>query len=62
MAWIGYKKAFYSVPHSWIKRCMELYKISDIVSFLVKQMAKWETDIPLQYQTGTMTLPKVKIQ
>ena len=25
MAWIDYKIAFDSVPHSWIKRCLELY-------------------------------------
>ena len=27
MAWIDYKKAYDSVPHSWIVRCLDLYKI-----------------------------------
>ena len=27
MAWIDYKKAFDSVPHTWINRCLDLYKI-----------------------------------
>ena len=63
MACIDYRKAFDSVPHSWIKRCMELYKVSDNVrSFLEKQMSKWETDITLQHENGSIKLPGVKIQ
>ena len=63
MAWIDYRKAFDSVPHSWINRCMELYKINDkIRGFLGKQMAKWKTDITLQHENGSITLPDVKIQ
>ena len=63
MAWIDYRKAFDSVPHSRIKRCMELYKISDNVrSFIGKQMAKWKTDITLQHENGSIILPDVKIQ
>ena len=63
MAWIDYRKAFDSVPHSWIIRCMELYKVSDnIRGFLGKQMAKWKTDITLQHENGSITLPDVKIQ
>ena len=35
MAWIDYKKAFDSVPHSWILRCLELYKVNNsIIRFL----------------------------
>ena len=41
MAWIDYQKAFDSVPHSWINRCLELYKVGeDIRSFLKNQMDK----------------------
>ena len=30
MAWIDYKKAFDSVPHSWILKCLDMYKIHPI--------------------------------
>ena len=26
-AWIDYKKAFNSVPHTWILQCMKMYKV-----------------------------------
>ncbi|CAK1589304.1 unnamed protein product [Parnassius mnemosyne] len=28
-AWVDYKKAYDSVPHSWLKRVLEIYKIDD---------------------------------
>ena len=31
MAWIDYKKAFDSVPHSWIIKSLELFKVSPII-------------------------------
>ena len=63
MAWIDYWKAFDSLSHSWIKRCMELYKVSDNVrGFLENQMSKWETDITLQHVNGSIQIPGVKIQ
>ena len=27
IAWIDYKKAFDSIPHSWIEKCLETFKI-----------------------------------
>ena len=27
-AWIDYKKAFDGVPHSWILKCLQMYKMS----------------------------------
>lgn len=40
-AWIDYKKAFDSVPHTWIFKCLKLYNINEeIRSFLTAQMVK----------------------
>jgi len=62
MCWIDYKKAFDSVPHSWILRCLELYKINDeLKNFLGKQMKKWKTNICLKYSTGEITLQNIEI-
>ena len=63
MAWIDYKKAFDSVPHSWILRCLELYNINgEIRAFLGHQMTKWKTNITLNHSEGQIVVPDVKIQ
>ena len=63
MAWIDYQKAFDSVPHSWINRCLELYKVDEgIRTFLKNQMEKWKTTITLHHENGEMIIPDVKIQ
>ncbi|CAK1579536.1 unnamed protein product [Parnassius mnemosyne] len=41
-AWIDYRKAFDSVPHTWLKRVLELYKVDCTVRvFLGQCMAHW---------------------
>ncbi|KAJ8281479.1 hypothetical protein GJAV_G00068170 [Gymnothorax javanicus] len=63
MAWIDYKKAFDSVPHSWILRCLELYNVNEeIRSFLRTQMTKWKTTITLKYSEGHIKIPDVQVQ
>ena len=44
IAWIDYKKAFDSVPHSWIKKSLETFKISLVLrNFLSHSMGMWKT-------------------
>ena len=63
MAWIDYKKAFDSVPHSWILRCLDLYNINrDIRTFMSNQMEKWKTSITLNHAEGQIQIKDVKIQ
>ena len=63
MAWIDYRKAFDSVPHTWINRCLELYKINDTLrEFLKRQMLHWKTDITLNHKEGEMNIPDVQIK
>ena len=63
MAWIDYRKAFDSVPHSWINRCLELYKVDDTLrEFLKSQMSHWKTDITLNHSEGEIQIPGVKIK
>nr|XP_034834220.1 uncharacterized protein LOC117990836 [Maniola hyperantus] len=43
-AWIDYRKAFDSVPHSWLLRVLELYKVDGTVrDFLGECMGQWST-------------------
>lgn len=47
-AWIDYKKAFDSVPHSWLLRVLELYKVDEAVrGFLGACMGQWCTALSL---------------
>ena len=42
-AWIDYKKAFDSVPHSWILKCLQMYKIHPVlITFIEESMSQWE--------------------
>ena len=44
MVWIDYRKAYDMVPHSWIKKSMEMCGVADNVShFLSKSMESWQT-------------------
>ena len=36
MAWTGHKKAYDTVPHLWIKKCLDLFK-----TLLVNRMERW---------------------
>ena len=55
IAWIDYKKVFDSVPHSWIEKCLETFKISPVLqNFLSHSMHMWKTTLVLN--TGENTL------
>ena len=55
MAWIDYRKAFDSVPHDWIVKALELYKISPvIINFLRANMSFWKTNLTLTHEKGTL--------
>ena len=42
MAWIGYRKAYDLVPHSWVNQCMEMFGIAEnLRTFLQKSMQQW---------------------
>ena len=44
VAWNDHKKAFYSLPHSWIAKCLEIVGVSgNIRQFLRVAMASWKT-------------------
>ena len=48
MTWIGYRKAYDLVPHSWINKCMELFGISEnLRMFLQKSMQQWRLSMPV---------------
>jgi len=45
-AWIDYKKAFDSVPHSWLIKSLEMVKVSrTVIEFMKDAMGKWKTEL-----------------
>ena len=62
-AWIDYRKAFDSVPHDWILKSLDLYKISPVISqFLKSAMEKWDTRLLLSHQNGNLESSYLKIK
>ncbi|XP_059054545.1 uncharacterized protein LOC131848640 [Achroia grisella] len=62
-AWIDYKKAFDSVPHSWLRRILELYKIDGTVRvFLETCMGQWTTILSIQGERLTDTADRIEIK
>ena len=60
-AWIDYKKAFDSVPHSWILRCLQMYKIHPVlIEFIEQRMNHWKTNMTLFYNEGVWGINKSK--
>ena len=61
-AWVDYKKAFDSVPHSWIIKCLKLYKVSPIMTkFMENIMTNWTTTLQLSHSKGTLTSRGINI-
>ena len=49
IAWIGYQKAFDSIPHSWVEKSIQLVRVnSKVVRFCKLSMEKWNTRLHLK--------------
>ena len=59
--WIDYRKAYDSVPHSWIIKVMEIYKVSPILTNMKENMRQWRTTMILSHTTGTLMSRQIKI-
>lgn len=52
MCWIDYKKAFDSVPHSWIIETLKMHKINDkIIELIRTSMGNWNTTLKINNKT-----------
>ena len=63
MAWIDYKKAFDSVPHSWIIESMKIYKVCPkIIQLMQLLMPKWKTTLNLKSKHKLIKVPDVSFK
>ena len=62
-AWIDYKKAFDSVPHSWILKCLQMYKIHPgLITFIEESMSQWKTNMTLDHEEGVLETGPIRIK
>ena len=62
-AWIDYKKAFDSVPYSWILKCLQIYKIHPVlVTFIEESMSQWKTNMTLVHKEGVLETCPTRIK
>lgn len=46
LGWIDYKKAYDMLPHSWIIKCLEIFKIADNIKETIKKsMKEWKVQL-----------------
>ena len=59
MGWIDYKKAYDMVPHSWIIKCLRMFKVADnIIDIISCSMTHWNTILT----SNNVTLGNVNIR
>ena len=59
MVWIDYQTVYNMVPHSWIKKSMEMCEVADNISHLLpKSMESWQRIL----MSGIEELVRVNIQ
>ncbi|XP_064074799.1 uncharacterized protein LOC135194103 [Vanessa tameamea] len=62
VTYIDYKKAFDSVPHSWLIRVLQIYKVNPtIITFLEDAMTKWKTTLSLSNGTFKIITDEIHI-
>ena len=62
-AWVDYKKAFDSVPHSWIVKSLEICRVCPtVIRFITSGMKNWKTTLNLNHASGSLTSRLIDIR
>ncbi|KAL1448229.1 hypothetical protein WDU94_006605 [Cyamophila willieti] len=63
VAWIDYMKAYDSLPHTWIIKTLEIYKICPtIIDFMKVSMRQWQTEMSLFFEGGVIKTRNIQIK
>lgn len=61
-SYIDFKKAYDSVPHSWLQKVLDIYKVHPIITECLKTvMNKWKTKIILNTEIGKIETKYIQI-
>ena len=61
--WLDYKKAFDSVPHSWLIKSLELAKVPSMIIKAVERLTEtWSTNAYLLTSKENITTDEIKYQ
>ena len=62
-SWIDYRKAFDSVPHSWIIKTMQIYRLCPtLINYITYSMSTWQTTMTLTYSSGSIVTNPIRIK
>ncbi|XP_037803999.1 uncharacterized protein LOC119598432 [Penaeus monodon] len=62
-AWIDYRKAFDSVPQSWIKESLKICKVCPVtIRHISESMNTWKTTLNLHHANGSLTSRLINIK
>jgi len=62
IAYIDYRKAFDLVPHSWLIRVLEIYKIDTmIINSLQQLIKKWTTSLQVKVKNNQIMSDPIRI-
>jgi hypothetical protein len=62
-AFIDYKKAYDSVPHSWLIKILKIYKINlDLINFFSHVMTFWRTTLNLSINNTKLKSEPIQIK
>ena len=63
MAWIDYRKAYDSIPHSWKLKTLRMYRFNkEVIRFMETSMNSWNTTMKQYYNDGCITTDPIKIK
>ena len=62
-ACVDYKKTFDNVPHSWMLKCLQMYKIHPVlITFIEESMSHWKTNMTLVHKEGVLETGPIRIK